>query len=1086
MCCVTKNVICLKDGLIPQNGVELALFGIGEGIPKHFQKMIWLMTMINRSTIISECVVEVDGKTKVNTAIRGKKEVAVGINEVFEPCPERVHTKNYEQWPPTSRPISTFVQMCMEQERDSSNETYVEKDVINMWLGIIPIEYELEGEKIRVVGQVLRVTPTAGFDLVRFVDTYCSMKNKLKSLPADVDMAEWCELWSEVLNYEMDHNLACKSLNALPNPSTVRSYSGTNSPVHILSPFLILEKILNNLPGTNCGPDVKWKGYNPLTLKISGFPKLTDPEVICDFIQMARERDEAYRAVLNDWSLEFGQMIVHSKDHHLPEIIPSGIGNDLVWTALNFQIHMADSTEPMDTFEGMQKVRLPDIAIAILGYLLSADSDESLRDTPLEQFIMPHISNKMEIATSSLMKDKYAGIKNITADLPRAGMYCSTRRTFELSLATLDASSAGMIRLAEAYTRHIATNLMFLARGELGNLFCSYRVQNTAEIVDQLKKRDIPHKIGESLMYAAARMPEAMRTLEQRLLFDEEMLTLFGILSSMCLLNESARLNSLNLSALFALVTSDILSFLGAHHKTWIYKQFTVIVVGGNGHLRCMGHPYVAKRNSSGEGAKYKIWVFMLTGMALLCDGISNDVIESLSFRKISRITSPQLEGMCAVTKADNKVVSVPNANILLTPIAFDELFRTCNEAAINSLVTLLPRDSQQGALTLKTMEPEKNQVKRADGVVDRLEGMGPLVYCMSTNSNPQNANVGESIKSLLCAIHAVSPGAARPDQEVLGGSMNPERKRKLNDQGVDMSEGVSTEPIDKEIHENVIWSLSVLPAVCRRLALLNKVGLVNFEISRPCLMLFNWFLSFFLNHMNFTIGSTVFSDFHRLMQGYLSRGVGLSMLVNTAKNFARLGTTYRQACNQTMIDMESSALSIHGLHNALLSGLTRMLDCNLLWTNQIIARMIRTPVLDLDWFTSALDGSAAIDNTHPDYPKLKRFLVGLQGAMQADFVTVPMLSSKVTYQNMQAMHLSSLTRAPLLLLLLLLLTLGFIFIFADVSGEVLQHYQGELRHLLRHDYGNRLEEDGPRVPAGGGRRQPTDSVPPNGRASRS
>jgi hypothetical protein len=486
------------------------------------------------------------------------------------------------------------------------------------------------------------------------------------------------------------------------------------------------------------------------------------------------------------------------------------------------------------------------------------------------------------------------------------------------------------------------------------------------------------------------------------------MVTLYSILSSMCLLNESARLNSLNLSALFALITSDILSFLGAHHKTWIYKQFTVIVVGGNGHLRYNGYPWVAKRNSSGEGAKYKIWVFILTGIALLCDGVSNEVVESLSFRKISRITSPQLEGMCAVTKADNKVVSVPNANMLLTPLAFDELFRSLNEAAIDSLVTLLPRDSQQGATTMKTLEQAQNQIKRPDGVVDRLEGMGPLVYCMSTNSNPQNANIGEAIKSLLCAIHVVSPGAARPDQEVLGGNMNPERKRKLNDQGVDMSEGVSTEPIDKEIHENVVWSLSVLPAVCRRLALLNKVGLTNYEITHPCIILFNWFVSFFQNHMKFAIGSTVFSDFHRLMQGYLSRGVGLSMLVNTAKNFARVGITYRQACNQTMIDMESAALSVHGLHNALLTGLTRMLDCNLLWMNAIIANIIHTPVLDLDWFTSALDGSAAIDNTHQDYVKLKRFLTGLQGCMQADFITVPMLANKVTYQNMQATTIPS------------------------------------------------------------------------------
>lgn len=990
MCCVTKNVICLKDGLIPQNGVELTLFGIGEGIPPHFQKMIWLMEMVNRADNITNCAAAVNGKTKLSTSTKAKKVFTTGIDEIFKPRPELIHVHNYEQWPPSAEPVPTFAKICM--QRGGGNETYVSRSFVDTWLGIIPIEYELEGEKIRVIGQVLRVTPAVGFDLLRYIDMYCVQQRKSKG------KAEWCDLWTQVLNHELDQNLACKSLNALPNPTTVRSYSGNFSPAHILSPYLTLEKILNNLPGPNCGRQVKGKGYTPSTLKISGFPKLTNPDTVNEIIQTARRRDEAYRAGLSCWNTDYTQLMAGMADVVLPEIIPPGIGNDFVWPALNFQIRMNNSHEPMEKFEGMQKVRFPAVAIAILGFLLSADSEDTLGS--LEQFVMPHVKNMMEIATFTLMAEKYGGIKNMTADLPRAGMYCPTRRTFELSLNTLNAS--GIDRLVEAYVRYISSNLTFLARGERGNLFCSFRVQNTAEIIDMLKKRDMPQKIGEGLEYAASRMPEAMRDLEQKLLCDEEMQTLYEIMASMCLLNESARLNALNLSALFALVISDMVSFLGAHQTTWIYKQFTVIVVGGNGHLRYEGNPWSAKRNSSGEGAKYKIWVFLLTGMAFLCDGITGEMIQSLSIRKITRITVPQLEGMCAVTKADNQIVSVPNANILLTPIIFDELLRNLNVDALNALINLLPRDAQQEAITMKTMEPEKNQVKRADGEVDRLQGMGPLVYCMSTNSNPQNSNVGEPIKSLLCAIHAVPPGAAMPDHDVLGGALHSDRKRKLNDQTGDTSEGVSTEPIIKDIREHVIWTLSVLPAVCRRLALLNKVGLTNTEIPRPCIMLFNWFLSFFLNNMNFVIGSTVFSDFHRLMQGYLSRGVGLSMLVTTAKHFRRQGTTYREASLQTTIDMESSAMSLQILHTSLLSGLTRMLDCNMLWTSQIITRILKTPVLDLDWLCSALNDSFPIDNTSPDYAKLRRYLLNMQGAMQANYVAVPQLATKVMYQMMQ------------------------------------------------------------------------------------
>jgi hypothetical protein len=58
------------------------------------------------------------------------------------------------------------------------------------------------------------------------------------------------------------------------------------------------------------------------------------------------------------------------------------------------------------------------------------------------------------------------------------------------------------------------------------------------------------------------------------------------MLHTMSLHNKFIRANAVNLTTLWAIMVSDVLTHLGAHHETWNWMMYTVQVMGGAGHLR--------------------------------------------------------------------------------------------------------------------------------------------------------------------------------------------------------------------------------------------------------------------------------------------------------------------------------------------------------------------------------------------------------------------------------------------------------------------------------------------------------------------
>ena len=975
LCAVNQHATCLSSYDVDQYGPELVFVGIGEAIPQHFQLVFWLMEVINRGQDFTNFVVPVSGRTRLTQVPCGKRFQVTGVEEVFRPPEDSEDDgieRYYEDWPKTDTPIETYAQYCRGEHEDEPegeyDRTYVATRMVRIRLGIIPIEYQSEEDgEVRTVAQVLRVSFAPGFHGLQFINERILSREHLSNMNKGehTQVQHWCSTWKQVMNYEASVNLGLTGLR-MPSTSNVRNLVGPLSVLHLLSPFNVLERILNNLHGGYCGSVRKSPGIVPGTLRIHGFPDISQPHVLSQALGFARRKTRAYQALMTRWCNRFVAMRCDETGATLPRVLPAF---RYINASIYVEISLGNSSEKMEEPGKILKVVLPPIIVAIVGYFLgtrSSSDDGALCGCSLEEYIAPHVQNGMGVVTHSLMDERYVGQKEVVIDVAQGGMFSRSRLTFLLSLQTMRDKGVGPVQIASSYKRYLSMSQEILLRIELMKVLGSERVHQTAKIITGLvKNHELCGSVAAALGSCWERVPADVCTLSQRLIWDQEQAVWHEFLCALCVLNESARMNSMNITALLFGLVADVFTFLGTHNTTWIFKQFTTWVMGGNGHFRTAEGVYTLKRNSSGlSSVVLAFFNFCLLAMSKLDDIVDKDKL-CLDILFLVRVTAPTLEKMATMIFVNGKLKSAPSSVTLLRATACDELFRNMNNLALHMAVLTIPRGTTSSGLSTVTADAVKDEPVRAVITVQQMPGMSQPFLFTGTNANP-NHEQNEPCKSMITVMHTTHPGAPRLDQSAdpmapsarreADGGANKKRKQ-ANRVESDSTEGISTEPADRGVHDLLAWALSVLPAVARRVALHNKLGQCDFEINDVILRFFDWVVSFVSRFMPWVIGSTITSDFQRIMQGYLAHGVGVSLLITVAKHLKQPNATYTAAVHASLSDMESSAMGFGPLHTVLITGLTRVVDTNLLCVNQLIRRILGTPVLDLDWLCATLCG---------------------------------------------------------------------------------------------------------------------------------
>ena len=173
----------------------------------------------------------------------------------------------YDQnFPDMDRRESIMMQSIQELRQGESH--YADTKPIQLLWGIIPVEYMVNGNQIRRIFHVLKTIPEPGFDLMRcLVEISRKGDQRMRS---GTSYGAVSQVVQEVINYECNRNLNIVGFfgrsHPLPHPCDVMdSVSCPMNPQRILSPFLVMRKILVHLPVMELSE-----------LIIDGFPRTGD------------------------------------------------------------------------------------------------------------------------------------------------------------------------------------------------------------------------------------------------------------------------------------------------------------------------------------------------------------------------------------------------------------------------------------------------------------------------------------------------------------------------------------------------------------------------------------------------------------------------------------------------------------------------------------------------------------------------------------------------------------------------------------------------------------------------------------------
>ena len=970
--------------------------------------------------LLNGCAVPVTNATRlIMVKVSKSKYDVIGIERIVKshgPVDQAVQ----EDWIQTTSKHKTFSTECSEYAADSTKTTYARINLVEMTWGLIPVEYTEHGVKKRRVFHVLRTIPAPGLNLRKLLqDKFFEQRNSAKKNVAM--LAEVCNLLERVVNFEADNNLRKERMwgGPLPNPWALSDPSSATSVERLLSPF-ILPKLLNHLGGGYCGMDKMKDGLDQSTLIISGFPSLRTPESAEAAIQFFKARENVYLDAVKDHEVVFMTGIAKCSEDPEAEVgmepifLQENLKEDLIMR-LYLRDFMAFAREGL--YAEAEKLTMPVLVRALLDLFQFSSLDSNMQSYSRESFIKAHVGENNEIVTETSVHTKY----KITdaqsmGDFPRAGMFADRRKGFKLNAEQIRVPTAVTMGMIQLYMDYLRLQLTTTWNCLEMDAWMSNRVHRCAQCVRQLSP-DLCDRIGAALNWAGSDLSEEAARSMQSLAHDEISNTWSRINAALCRLNRTGKANPLNLSMVWGLLCSDVLTHLGLHNETWRWVMYPILVAPGMGHLRAQtedGHAsrvdcvLLAKPNAVGlNEVVLKVVSWCMTMVDQVLPDISPESLQALKMVKIDRMTRASLEEWNAVLTADGRIYNQPTSTDFMKALYCDEGNRQLDEAALQGLVTTgLPRDSMAGEGATYKSQESKTRGPREKGCNQQLPGMGLYLLLMASNTNPKTSAVAEAMLTLMRgAMTIFSPGA----QQSVGLKLLLERamKRKRGTETTSaMTIGDPMLPSDPDDRKHVAYLFCVLMMVCRHLGLVNKTGQSTWELSLPVREYIDMFKLKFFHNFQWAMSSTLDPSNDRLMKGFVARAVSSCLICTVAAQCEQF-SNLKEACFYSLLCMESSALTLYWANMALLNGISHLLDSGLCFVNQMVRFKAKTPLISLDFMCKVLDKDRPVDVGSADYINLKLYLEFLRdqyvpGGFTGSYAAVDGVGSVGDYSQLE------------------------------------------------------------------------------------
>jgi hypothetical protein len=358
------------------------------------------------------------------------------------------------------------------------------------------------------------------------------------------------------------------------------------------------------------------------------------------------------------------------------------------------------------------------------------------------------------------------------------------------------------------------------------------------------------------------------------------------------------------------------------------------MVISGNGHFMVNSsdgpHPDARKPNSTGfDWAKARLTDVVKTLYEIIGVTERRQMLELLL--DCMRWTETSFENLTTATMTMGNIETIPDEEMADRPLSAPEIRGQTKKALIQHVCNRGEQSNDQ--VNANTCDKNKNGLRT---FVARIRvGRAPLA-CLSSNLPDEDRKAAEETKSLMVVTPCLPPGSApQPKKRKADGS--------VNGFNADMFSSRQRSIANKEM---VAWFLpfshTLSGVYC---GLLNRLGALNFEISDAVAGYTEWCHIMIKHWCGGMFDTIVLESYSRMKDGYQSRGVVLSIWVQTIAQMAK-GKEKYETIRNLLLALQVHPMPIVMVPVAMTCLLTRAVHMGSLLITNVVARHLDVPVV--------------------------------------------------------------------------------------------------------------------------------------------
>lgn len=504
-----------------------------------------------------------------------------------------------------------------------------------------------------------------------------------------------------------------------------------------------------------------------------------------------------------------------------------------------------------------------------------------------------------------------------------------------------------------------------------GGGFRSKTISQMLFICDTLNMEEVCHNNDRSIFNRLKRM-RAKISPNRR--YDRMDCALGALLDMFQEINRSFYLNSANLAFLFEMMISQLMYNFGGLNDTWTYFFAMIMIMSGNGHYKVtvqggaviqdnrkpnsVGTDNAVNRKGDLTNTLYDILGIphhMRLLLMLACSRFSNIVWEQASTASAAAgSASGAMELFTQPTPDlnDRPMYMTEMRNDSLNPIIKDVLQRNETATETAALTTTDPSRTNARTMTVKKRTTQPNLIAGCTNVLDTLES-------------------AERTRSAGVVSDVQYPGSGHP--------CNKRSRQQFQDISRDVNTGRHRALDDKEgvayfvVFSHIFAGLYV--------GLTNRVRATPTEINQTVASFMEWACFYLQQYTENMMDPTVRENISRMIQGYTSRGVALSVWVKTIDHLSRLTHSDQKAdtVKSLLQDVMVDALNMACVPYVLTRLMTRGLNMGLILIIMSIAEDMKVPVVSwegLNRFFEDDEPPSEGDDHLEEYTMIRNFFI--------------------------------------------------------------------------------------------------------------